>query len=75
MKLRIKDNNLRLRLTQSEVAQLGQGESVRAQIQFSPEQAADLRAGMPNRGNDHRSLSGAYDSGDTAYCTSKSLGQ
>ncbi len=38
MKLRIKDNNLRLRLTQSEVVQLGQGEAVRAQIQFSPDQ-------------------------------------
>lgn len=38
MKLRIKDNNLRLRLTQSEVAQLGQGEAVRARIQFAPDQ-------------------------------------
>lgn len=34
MKLRIKDNSLRMRLTQTEVAQVGKGEAVSAQISF-----------------------------------------
>jgi hypothetical protein len=38
MKLRIKGNSLRLRLTQSEVARIGNGQSVEESISFSPEQ-------------------------------------
>lgn len=50
MKIRIKGNSLRLRLTKSEVAQFEQDGLVEESIHFSPEQAmtyAIQRAGIP----------------------------
>jgi hypothetical protein len=38
MKLRIKGNSVRLRLTRSEVARLGAGETVEESAEFSPQQ-------------------------------------
>lgn len=43
MKLRIKGNSLRLRVTRSELARLSAGESINEAIQFAPEPTAVFR--------------------------------
>jgi hypothetical protein len=43
MKLRIKGNSLRLRVTRSELARLSAGESIEETIHFTPEPAAVFR--------------------------------
>ena len=51
MKLRIKGNSLRLRMTRSEVARLGTGEPVEESTEFSPNQILRYRI-QPGEGPD-----------------------
>jgi hypothetical protein len=60
MKLRVKGNSLRLRLTRSEVARLGAGEPVEESTEFAPGQI--LRYGIRS-GDDSDGLRASFESG------------